>query len=54
MKQIGIFKPLEFERIKKQAGLNSIVLTPKKWIEANGAIGITSKPGRYGGTFAHK
>ena len=48
------FKPLEFEGFRKQAGLNSFVLTPKKWIETTGAIGIVSKPGRYGGTFAHK
>lgn len=34
------FKPLEFEGFRKQAGLNSFVMTPKKWIEAKGAIGI--------------
>ncbi|MCB0397445.1 MAG: KilA-N domain-containing protein [Flavobacteriales bacterium] len=48
------FKPLEFEGFRKQAGLNSFVMTPKRWIESTGAIGIISKPGRYGGTFAHK
>ena len=48
------FKPLEFEGFRKQAGLNSFVMTPKKWIESTNAIGITSKSGRYGGTFAHK
>ena len=48
------FKPLEFEGFRKQAGLNSFVMTPKKWIESTKAIGITSKSGRYGGTFAHK
>jgi len=48
------FKPLEFEGFKKQAGLNSFVMTPKKWIENTNAIGITSRSGRYGGTFAHK
>ncbi len=48
------FKPLEFEGFKKQAGLNSFVMTPKRWIEATNATGIVSKPGRYGGTFAHK
>ncbi|MFM2385460.1 MAG: hypothetical protein RL660_217 [Bacteroidota bacterium] len=48
------FKPLEFEGFRKQAGLNSFVMTPKKWIEATNAIGIVSKSGRYGGTFAHK
>jgi hypothetical protein len=47
------FKPLEFEGFRKQAGLNSFVLTPKKWIESTNAIGIVSKSGRYGGTFAH-
>ena len=48
------FKPLEFEGFRKQSGLNSFVLTPKKWIETTAAVGITSKAGRYGGTFAHK
>jgi len=47
------FKPLEFEGFKKQAGLNSFVMTPKKWVESTNAIGIKSKSGRYGGTFAH-
>ncbi len=48
------FKPLEFEGFRKQAGLNSFVMTPKRWIENTNAIGIVSKAGRYGGTFAHK
>jgi hypothetical protein len=48
------FNPIEFDGIRKQAGLNSFVLTAKRWIEATGAIGITSKAGRYGGTYAHK
>jgi hypothetical protein len=48
------FKPLEFEGFRKQAGLNSFVMTPKRWIETTNAIGIVSKSGRYGGTFAHK
>jgi hypothetical protein len=48
------FKPLEFEGFRKQAGLNSFVMTPKKWIETTNAKGIISKAGRYGGTFAHK
>jgi hypothetical protein len=48
------FKPLEFEGFRKQAGLNSFVLTPKKWIQSTNAIGIISKSGRHGGTFAHK
>jgi hypothetical protein len=48
------FKPIEFDGFKKQAGLNSFTLTAKQWIEKTGAIGLDSKPGRYGGTYAHK
>ena len=48
------FKPVEFDTFRKQAGLNSFNLTPKKWIEATDAIGLISKSGRYGGTYAHK
>ena len=48
------FKPPEFEGFKKQAGLNAFTLSPQKWINATGAIGIISKSGRYGGTYAHK
>lgn len=47
------FNPLEFEGFKKEAGLNGFTLSPKKWIEATNAIGIISKSGRYGGTYAH-
>ena len=48
------FKPLEFDRFMKEAGLNRFSLSPTKWVEATGAIGICSKAGRGGGTFAHK
>jgi hypothetical protein len=48
------FKPLEFERFRNQAGSNYFVLSPQRWIEATQATGITSKSGRYGGTFAHR
>ncbi len=48
------FKGGEFETFKTQAGLNSFHLTPRKWIDATNAIGIISKSGRYGGTYAHK
>lgn len=47
------FKIDFFESIRNEAGLNSFVLTPKKWIQGTNAIGITSRPGRYGGTYAH-
>ena len=50
-----IFKGLEFETFKNQAGLNSFSLTPRKWIESTNAIGFQSRAGRYGGgTYAHK
>lgn len=48
------FKPVEFEGFKKEAGLNSFTLSPTKWINSTNAIGIISKSGRYGGTYAHK
>ena len=47
------FKPLEFEGFRNQAGANAFTMSPKKWIDATQAIGIISKSGRYGGTFAH-
>ena len=49
-----LFKPTEFEGFKKDAGLNAFTMSPQKWINATGAIGIISKSGRYGGTYAHK
>jgi len=48
------FKPVEFDGFKRQAGLNSFTLTPSQWIQKTNAVGIISKAGRYGGTFAHK
>lgn len=48
------FKPIEFDGFRKQAGLNSFTMTAKQWAEKTNAIGLVSKPGRYGGTYAHK
>ncbi len=48
------FNPLEFERFRKEAGLNAFTLSPKKWIETTNAIGLISKSGRYGGTYAYR
>ena len=48
------FKLLEFEGFRKEAGLNAFTLSPQKWINTTNAIGIISKSGRYGGTYAHK
>ena len=47
------FKLVEFDQFKNAAGENSFVLTPQKCISTTNAIGITSKSGRYGGTYAH-
>ena len=47
------FKGIEFDAFRNQAGLNSFILTPTKWISATNAIGVRAKRGRHGGTFAH-
>ena len=49
------FKRVEFDQFKNEAGSNTFVLAPQKWVEKTNAIGITSRSGRYGwGTYAHK
>lgn len=48
------FNCTEFGTIRNSAGSNNFVLSVKQWIEKTGAIGITAKTGRYGGTYAHK
>ncbi|GHV35541.1 hypothetical protein FACS1894180_6440 [Bacteroidia bacterium] len=48
------FNPVNFDGIRKEVGLNAFVITPKRWIESTNAIGIISKTGRYGGTYAHR
>ncbi len=48
------FKLVDFDQFRNEAGSNSFVLSPKKWIESTNAIGIVSRAGRYGGTYAHK
>jgi hypothetical protein len=48
------FKLVEFDQFRNDAGSNYFVLSPKKWIDTTNAIGITSKSGKYGGTFAHQ
>lgn len=49
------FNPIEFDRFKKDAGLNSFTMNPKKWIEGTNAVGIRSRAGRHdGGIFAHR
>ncbi len=48
------FKVVEFDHFKSEAGLPTFVLSPKQWVEKTNAIGIFSKSGRYGGTYAHR
>ena len=48
------FNCTEFGTIKNAAGSNNFVLSVKTWIERTNAIGIYSKAGRYGGTYAHR
>ena len=47
------FNRVQFDTFRNEAGLNRFTMTPSKWIESTGAIGIVSKSGRYGGTYAH-
>lgn len=47
------FNPLEFDGFRSQAGSNSFTMSPQKWIKSTNAIGIVSKAGRFGGTYAH-
>lgn len=48
------FKGVEFDSFRNEAGANAFTLSPQKWIDATNAIGIISRSGRYGGTYAHK
>lgn len=48
------FKVVEFDHFRKSSGSNSFVLSPKEWCKVTKAIGIFTKSGRYGGTYADK
>ncbi len=48
------FNRVEFEAVKNESGSSAFVMTPTKWVALTGAIGIVSKSGCYGDTFAHK
>ncbi|CAG7585620.1 hypothetical protein PEPTYR26121_00162 [Peptoniphilus tyrrelliae] len=47
------FNRVQFDTFRNEAGLNRFTMTPGKWIESTDAVGIVSKAGRYGGTYAH-
>lgn len=48
------FKGVEFDSFIHEAGSNAFTLSPQKWISTTNAVGMLSRSGRYGGTFAHK
>ena len=48
------FNSIEFDGIEKEAGINSFIMTPKRWIDLTNAVGIKTKAGRYAATYAHK
>ena len=48
------FKVVEFDHFRKEAGLPTFTMSVGNWVEKTGAIGIISKSGRYGGTYAYK
>jgi len=48
------FKGVEFDSFINEAGSNAFTLSPQKWISTTNAVGMLSRSGRYGGTFAHK
>ncbi len=50
---MGNFNRVQFDTFRNEAGLNRFTMTPQKWIDSTNAIGIISKSGRYGGTYAH-
>lgn len=48
------FKVVEFDHFRKEAGLPTFTMSVNNWVEKTNAIGVFSKQGKYGGTYAHK
>lgn len=48
------FKGVEFDPILMEAGSNAFTMSPSRWVELTGAIGIMNKLGRDGGTYAQR
>ena len=46
------FKGVEFDTFKNEAGSNKFKMSPQKWIKETNAVGIISKSGNNGGTYA--
>lgn len=45
---------VQLHTVLETTASNRFVMSPKKWIELTGAIGLVSQTGRSGGTLAHK
>ncbi len=48
------FKGVEFDSFRKEAGTNAFTMSPEKWVNSIGGIGIKVSRGNNGGTYAHK
>ena len=48
------FKGVEFDPLLAESGKNSFTMSPSRWIELTNAIGLVTKNGKNGGTFAQK
>ena len=48
------FNSVEFDGFRKSAGLHTFTLSVTEWCDKTNAIGIYSKRGKYGGTYAHQ
>ncbi|MGL4944342.1 MAG: KilA-N domain-containing protein [Thermoguttaceae bacterium] len=48
------FKGVEFDPLLAAAGTNAFTMSPTRWVEVTGAIGLVTKNGANGGTFAQK
>lgn len=46
-------KGVEIDTFKSEAGSHYFTMSPQRWIKATNAIGIISKAGNNGGTYAH-
>jgi hypothetical protein len=48
------FKGVEFDPLMYEAGTNAFTMSPTRWVELTNAIGIVTKNGANGGTYAHR
>lgn len=49
-----VFNVVEFDHFRKSSGLPTFTMSVSNWVEKTGAIGLYTKQGKYGGTYAHK